>query len=514
MENKFIEYFKYNYIYERKELVKNIQDFFDSFNDGIIITDEDGRIIIYNRAKEIQENKDRNDMIGKYTWEAYGYSGGAESEHKKVLKSGIPILNKYSAHSFVKDVPQYISYSTYPIKIHDKIIGVYSISKNEDSLHENLVDTIEKKRQMHSRESFEELDYFENGTRYTFSNIVGNSKEIKNVINLAQNIAFLDNSILIIGETGTGKEVLSQSIHNFGDRSKEPFIGINCSAIPENLLESMLFGTEKGAYTGAIDSPGLFEKAKGGTLFLDDINTMPLGLQSKLLRAFQERRVARLGSSETYPIKCRILSATNEDPFLLIEEGKLREDLYYRIAGFSIKIPPLRERKEDIIELTEYFIRRYNRLLNKSSIGVDSSLKKVLDEYSWPGNIREMENLVENMLVNSNENEKYLGIEHIPPYLKNRFLITDFKNTIEEEKEAKSLKNMVSNFERNIIIKELNENSWNYSKTARKLDLNRNSLLYKIKRLNITKWLKTKQLLNYLTTNYIQKLNSFYKRNY
>lgn len=464
---------------------QSAEEFFDSLSDGIIISDKNGKIIVYNRAKEIQENRDRKNMLGKYTWDAYGYSGREGSEHWRVFKSGQPILNKYSAHSIVGGVAKYISYSTYPIILNEKIVGVYSISKNEDSLHESLVETIEKKRQFNLESEASETEYLENGTRYNFSNIIGNSQEMKNVINLAQNIAFLDNSILIIGETGTGKEVLSQSIHNFGDRSKEPFIGINCSAIPENLLESMLFGTVKGAYTGAVEAAGLFEKAKEGTVFLDDINTMPLGLQAKLLRALQEKRVSRVGSSETYPIKCRILSATNEDPFLLIENGKLREDLYYRIAGFTIKIPPLRDRKEDIILLTEYFIRRYSNLLGKSQIGVDSQLKKVLDNYNWPGNIREIENLIENMLVNSDDDEKYLSIKSIPPYLKERFLGN--KNYIQEEtkKDDLSLNEMVENFERQIITKTLLENNWNISKSARILDLNRNSLIYKIKRLEI-----------------------------
>ncbi len=469
-----------------------MKEFFDTFNDGILITDKKGIIVVYNRAKEIQENRNRQDMIGKYTWDAYGYSGKEGSEHYRVFKSGKPILNKYSAHSVVSGVAKYISYSTYPIIVDKKVIGVYSISKNEDSLHESLVETIEKKRELNLKNNLEVSEYLENGTRYNFSNIVGQSQDMKNVINLAQNVSFLDNSILIIGETGTGKEVLSQSIHNFGDRAKEPFIGINCSAIPENLLESMLFGTVKGAYTGAVESIGLFEKARGGTLFLDDINTMPLGLQAKLLRVLQEKRVARVGASETYPIKCRILSATNEDPFDLIDKRKLREDLYYRIAGFTIKIPPLRDRREDIIVLSEYFIRRYSKILGKSQIGVDYELKKILDRHSWPGNIREIENLIENMLVNSNDHEKYLTVKSIPNYLRDRFSVEKSEDKVEKNQDKASLNSMVENYERKIITEALEKNKGNISKTARTLDLNRNSLIYKMKRLEIN-WLNLKQ---------------------
>lgn len=478
--------FSYEGMCNNIEIYRDLEEIFDTISDGIIITDKIGKIVFYNRAKEIQENLDRKEMIGKFTWEAYGYSGREGSEHWQVFKSGVPVINKYSAHSIVNGEPKYISYSTYPLIIQGESIGAYSISKNEDSLHQSLVDTIEKKREfnLHS-EGIDVSQYLENGTRYTFTDIVGESEEMKSVINLGQNISFLDNSVLIIGETGTGKEVLAQSIHNFGSRSLETFIGINCSAIPENLLESMLFGTKKGAYTGAVDSAGLFEKAKEGTIFLDDINTMPLGLQAKLLRALQERRVTRVGSAEAYPIKCRILAATNEDPFMLIDQGRFREDLYYRIAGFSIKIPPLRDRKEDIILLVEYFIRRYNKLIDKKAIGVDQFLKKTLEEYAWPGNIRELENLIENMLVNSEKDEKYLTVENIPPYLKDRFVLSLPYVSDTKTKEISNFNKIIEDYERKILIESLKENDWNISKTSRRLDLNRNSLIYKMKRLGI-----------------------------
>lgn len=490
MENKSwnIDKFSYENLKKDKKFHKELEDFFDTLSDGIVITDKNGIILIYNREKEIQENRDRKEMIGKYIWDAYDYSLEEKSEHQAVYKSEKPIINEYSAHSVVDGIPRYINYSTYPLKIRGKTVGAYSVSKNETSLHQSLVDTIKQRREF-NRKSDKNLptEYYENGTRYTFSNIVGDSEGMKNVIRMAQNIAFLDNSVLIIGETGTGKEVLAQSIHNFSDRESEPFIGLNCSAIPENLLESMLFGTEKGAYTGAVDSKGLFEKAGRGTIFLDDINTMAIPLQAKLLRALQERKVTRVGSSKSYDINCRILSATNEDPFSLINEGKLREDLYYRIAGFSIRIPPLRSRKEDIILLVEYFIRRYNHLLEKSAIGVDPVLKKVLDDYKWPGNIRELENLVENMLVNADSDEKYLTVEDIPPYLKERFNAPEYEEYQEVELKNKSYNKIVDNFERKILFRALEDRDWNISKTARDLDLNRNSLIYKMDRLKLTK---------------------------
>lgn len=476
--------FSYESVFKDKNAAKQLIDFFDHFSDGIFITDREGRIIIYNKAKEIQENRSREEMVGKFTWEAYGYSGIEDSEHAQVFKTGEPVINKYSAHSIVDDVPRYISYSTYPLELDGERIGVYSISKSEDSLHKLLMETLEEKRQFNANIDMRtNRKYSENGTSYNFSDIVGNSESINQLINEAQSIAWLDNSILIVGETGTGKEVLSQSIHNYGKRSTEPFIGVNCSAIPENLLESMLFGTTKGAFTGALDSAGLFEEAKGGTLFLDEINTMPLAMQAKLLRALQEKRVRRIGSAKHYNIECRIIAATNEEPFSLINEGRMREDLYYRISGFLLHIPSLRERREDIVILVEHFIRRYSAYMGKTAVSVDSDLKKILDRYSWPGNIRELENLVENMLVNSNEGDKYLGVDNIPTYLRDRFST----EKLPPQKDLRPYNEILAGVEKKLITDALNENSWNVSRTARDLGLNRHSLLSKIKRLDIEK---------------------------
>lgn len=474
--------FLYETVYKDKLGAKQLTEIFDNFSDGIFITDREGKIVIYNKAKEIQENRDRNDMVGKYTWEAYGYSGIEGSEHAEVFRTGVPVINKYYAHSIVDDIPRYISYSTYPLEFEGEQVGVYSISKSEDSLHKLLMETLEEKRQFNANIDMRtNRKYSENGTSYSFSDIVGNSPAMNQLIKEAQNISWLDNAILIVGETGSGKEVLSQSIHNYGKRSKEPFIGVNCSAIPDNLLESMMFGTVKGAFTGAMDTAGLFEEAKEGTLFLDEINTMPLSMQAKLLRVLQEKRVRRLGSTKHYDIECRIIAATNEDPTELIKSGRMREDLYYRISGFLLRIPPLKERREDIIVLVDHFIKRYGALMGKAAIGVDSILKKVLDSYHWSGNIRELENLVENMLVNSDNESKYLTVDNIPSYLRSRFITGELPKL----RDLRPYNEIIADLEKNLITSSLNENSWNVSQTARELGLNRHSLLNKIKRLNI-----------------------------
>lgn len=457
---------------------------FDDLNEGVIISDETGRVIVYNKAMEKMENKSAEKMIGKFIWEAYGYNDRNASEHFQVLETGRELVNIYSAHVSVNGVPQYTNYSTYPIKDEEEIIGVLSICKNEKELHSLLMDTIESRRKHNVNYDIATgRTYSENGTSYSFSDFVGESEEISRLIKEAQNIAWLDNSILIVGETGTGKEVLAQSIHNYGKRSVEPFIGVNCGAIPENLIESILFGTVKGAFTGAVDHPGLLEEAGTGTLFLDEINSMPVLTQSKLLRVLQEKRVNRVGDNKSYEIKCRFISAMNEQPHDAIQGGSFREDLYYRLAGFNLYIPALRERKSDIDLLILSFLKRYAPLMGKNIIDIDDRLRSILQNYPWPGNIRELENLVENMLVSADANERVLGVEHIPAYLEKRILGPNPYLDYEESED--SLPSTLASIEREIIRKSLEKNDYNYTKTAKELGIIRQSLMYRIKKLEI-----------------------------
>lgn len=454
----------------------------DSLYDGVLLTDKEGKILIYNPAMEELEERSASDMIGKYTWDAYEYSGKSESEHMQVFETGIPILNRYKAHAFNNGKPIYKSYSTLPIYKDGEIIGVYSISKNETKLQSLLSETVELKRQF-NQDKDNSLEIKSNGTRFNFSNIIGSSKIMKQLIKESEAISWLDNSILLVGDTGTGKEVFAQSIHNFGKRASNHFIGINCSAIPENLLESILFGSVKGAFTGALDSKGLFEEAGQGTIFLDELNSMPINMQTKLLRVIQEKSVRRVGGIESYPLKCRIISAMNEDPYKLIEEGKLRQDLFYRIAGYNLYIPPLNERENDLMQLAEYYISRGNLVMNKNIIGITEKLKNMMEEYKWPGNIRELEHFIENIMVRTSDEDRYLREDNIPSY------ILDIMGTVNNDVKLKTINNdlqeKLDNLEKESIISTLNKNMWNVSKTAKQLEITRQSLIYRMKKLNI-----------------------------
>lgn len=428
------------------------------------------------------EARESEDMLGKYIWDAYGYSDINKSEHMQVFNSKVPIINKYKAHVYKDGRPLYKSYSTFPIEKGQETIGVYSISKNETKIHNLLSETIELKRQFKDKNKDKKVK--SNGTRYTFTDIIGSSDTMTELIREAQGISWLDNNILIVGDTGTGKEVFAQSIHNFGKRKSEPFIGINCSAIPENLLESILFGTVKGAYTGALDSSGLFEEAGGGTLFLDEINSMPMSMQTKLLRVLQERQVRRVGGKESYPIECRIISAMNEDPNLLMEEERLRKDLFYRIAGFNLYIPPLKDRKEDLFEMTYHFITKNNINMNRNIMEIKDNLKEIMESYEWPGNARELEHFIENIMIKSHEDERYLRAENIPNFIKHTM-----GKTIPNNKKIEdiSLEEELERLERDLIIKALDKNLWNVSKSAKDLKVTRQSLIYRMKKLDINR---------------------------
>src|SRR5580698_5843131 len=232
------------------------------------------------------------------------------------------------------------------------------------------------------------------------TNLIGSSKAFKSVLEEVCMVAPLECSVLIQGETGTGKEVVARAIHDGGTRRHKPFIALNCAAIPGPLLESELFGHEKGAFTGAVaQTVGRFQAAHGGTLFLDEIGDMPLELQPKLLRVLQEQQFERIGSTRTLRADVRVVAATNQDLVRMVEEKTFRADLYYRLSVFPISLPPLRERKEDIPALVNYFVRRFSRRLGKSIDQVPDGVMEILQSYHWPGNIRELQNFIERSAI-------------------------------------------------------------------------------------------------------------------
>lgn len=464
-----------------------LEEIIDKVHEGVILTDQDCVITLFNPAKEQMEQMKASDVLGKISWEAYSHSNQEESEHQQVLDGGVAIENAYRPHAYVGETPVYIHYSTYPVKRDGKVIGVYTISRNESVLRELLYETIEHKRLLR-REDLEESEWkkLAKGTHFSFADIVGASKQMKRLLKEAQTIAPLSTPVLITGETGTGKEVLAQSIHNLGRENKK-FVAINCAAIPENLVESVLFGTVKGAYTGALDSVGLFREAEDGTLFLDEINSMSPTLQAKLLRALQEKSVRPVGGLKEYPIRCRLICASNEKPEDLLREKRLRNDLFYRIAGFCLAIPPLRERPEDLLDLTRLFIKKFNKEFYKHVERISPGLQEWILEGEWPGNTRELQNIVQNMMVRVSETSPELTVAELPDYARP----AAWKKPEEElpkpdvQWEDTDINEILWKVQKTVIQRALESHEGNITQAAASLGIGRQNLMARMKRLGI-----------------------------
>jgi Nif-specific regulatory protein len=324
-----------------------------------------------------------------------------------------------------------------------------------------------KRRQIQLEEMVDE--------RYGFKNIIGNSKTFQKVIQIVKQVAPTDASVLITGESGTGKEVIANSIHANSKRSKNQYIKVHCAALPETLLESELFGHEKGAFTGAIARKrGRFELADGGTIFLDEIGDLPLKLQAKLLRVIQQKSFEKVGSDTTIKVDVRILAATNRDIEALVEKGEFRSDLYYRLNVLPIYIPPLRQRPEDIPELANFFLKKFSRETKKQFDGFSDEAMEIMLSYSWPGNVRELENCIERACVISKD--RWIKAEDL--------LLRNMQHN-SAMSEQRNLKNALTVFKKHYIKKVLEENNWNQTEAAKALDIQRTYLSRLLKELDI-----------------------------
>lgn len=321
--------------------------------------------------------------------------------------------------------------------------------------------------------------------------IVGKSHQMQEILRVISKISSSPSTVLMTGESGTGKEVVALEIHRNSDRASKPFIKINCAAIPHNLMESELFGYEKGAFTGAVSSkPGRFELAHEGTLFLDEIADMPLEMQVKLLRVIQESEFERVGGLQTIKINVRLIAATNKDIIKEVSEGRFREDLYYRLNVVPIHLPPLRERKLDLEDLIYFFIRKFNQRLNKKIEAVDHLCMECLLNYHWPGNIRHLENVLERAVLMSEGNIlriKDLPVEIIESMQSHDLTKNDVMEAYESGKPFKDIiKEQTQTVEREIISRALEQNEGNITKTADRLGLSRKGLQLKLKELNLS----------------------------
>lgn len=447
---------------------------------GIHVVDSSGKTIIYNQAMADMEGLDTNEVMGKSILEIFPSLTPETSTLLTVLKMGKPIYNKYQTYLNNKGKQISTLNSTIPIRISQGKIGALEIAKNitkEKELSDKLV-------YLHQELASKDID----GSSlkgYTFRNLIGEDEKFLYAVEIARKTAVSSSTVLIYGETGTGKELFAQSIHNESSRKHKPLIAQNCAALPESLLEGILFGTVKGSFTGAINRPGLFEQANGGTLMLDEINSMGHQLQAKLLRVLQEGYVRRIGGLSDIPVDVRILATTNEDPLVLLQKGILRKDLYYRLNVISVSIPPLRERKTDIMLLTDHFIKKYNNILQKDIWYVSNEVKEAFLNYNWPGNVRELENIIESA-INMINSGHVIKPEHISQEMRDVMFKASKNNHYLNLNEDQPLDRIVEEVEKGLILEALRKCENNISRSAEMLGLKRQTLQHKLKKYDIS----------------------------
>ena len=471
------------------EILKILYSFWDIEFSFVALRSPDRRSVQIVKAFGFKEEEARRVIFRK----GEGITG-------KVFKSGVPVvltdplsnpalLNRTRVREKLKGSEMFVAV---PVKVGGDIVGVLAAFKSFSSGEsvERGIETLmilgaligmfyrlNEKIEQERLEWEEEKRMLREELRKTYSihGIVGNSTAVLNLVEVVRKVAATDSTVLITGESGTGKSLIARAIHFLSPRKDRPFITINCAAIPETLLEAELFGYEKGAFTGAyLPKKGKFELANGGTIFLDEIGDMPLSLQAKLLRVIQERELERLGSERSVRIDVRIIAATNRDLHTLVREGKFREDLYYRLNVVPIHVPPLRERREDIPLLIDHFLERFNSRYGKK-VRLTPDAVEPLIEYDWPGNIRELENTIERLVV---MNEGTVRAIDLPPHI-----LAYRRKTPPQE--ISNLPEKLQITEREKIVEALERTGYVKSRAAKLLGYTLRQLDYRIKKYGI-----------------------------
>ena len=448
----------------------------DNINEGIHVVNEVGKTIIYNKKMSELESMDKDIVLGKKITDVFPSLNENNStlmltlKNKKEIKNNQQeYLNKYGQKIITIN-------STIPIFLENGSVWALEIARDiteTKKLYNKIVSLQEK---LYTDDNLDD----DQNRHFTFNDIKGENKKLKQVMNYARQAARTDSSILIVGDTGTGKELFAQGIHSGSRRQNKPFIAQNCAALPENLLEGILFGTRKGGFTGAINRKGLFEQANGGTLLLDEINSMSKSLQAKLLRVLQEGLVRPVGGKEDIKVDVRIIATSNKSPVESIREGNLREDLYYRLAVVLLQLPLLSERQDDILLLANYFINIINKKFNKRIMGLSDEVKEIFYNYSWPGNVRQLEHVIEGA-INIISDGNYIKKEHVKPFL------IDIRSNQKEQKidNQKTLPEKMEKLEKEYIIEALKKNAKNITTTAKYLGIKRQSLQYRMNKYDI-----------------------------
>lgn len=453
------------------EMLSIYEFLIDRLDEGVHVVDRTGKTIIYNQKMAEMESMDKRHVLNKDVLDLFTFPDEGYSTLLHVLQTGNSTTSMKQTYFNQQGKTITTINHTMPITIEGKICGAAEIARDItkiEQIHENIL------------------------RRYEIDHLIGTSPAIEEIMQLAKRAARTNSPILLVGETGTGKELFAQSMHHASQRSGGPFVSQNCSAFPENLIESILFGTVQGVFPGAIDRPGLLEQANGGTILLDQLNALSLPLQEKLLHSIQDRVVRRLGDTSDRAIDVRVFATINEDPLDAIATGRLRKDLYYRLSVVTLFLPPLRERKEDIPSLTTYFINKYNVRFGMQVSGVSDDVMKYFLIYPWPGNVRELEHAIEGALNIANDHAQ-IEVIHLPLHLRRKVnVLNEFAlETLQEQPkdyamalQERTLQNQLEEYERAYVHKVLKKYAGNVSAAARELGVSRQSLQYRLRKWN------------------------------
>lgn len=442
--------------------------------DGITVINTSGKVVFhakynprFKQEKILLKNPDKN------LFELYPGLQPEDSTLVECVKNGECIYRKdqkfYDCNGNLINTDNV----TLPIVKSGKVVGAIELSKDITSINDLTSD--------YSNDADVRRKNWKSYAHFTYDDIITQNKMMIEIIEKTKIIADSISPVLIYGETGTGKELFAQSIHNYSNRKNKPFIVQNCAALPESLFESLLFGTTSGAFTGARNKPGLFEIANGGTLYLDEINSMPFNLQSKLLRVLQDQYVRRLGNIKPNKIDVRIITSMNINPIDAVHKNILRKDLFYRLNVVGIKIPPLRERRDDISILVNFFIKKYNNLFKHNVRGIGKEVYYAFQKCSWNGNVRELEHVIESSI--NIVKDGYIHFRDLPVYFIDEMEEKMFD--VDGQDDVRSLSSAVAEIEKKIIEKSVKRCMGNISQTAKLLNIPRQTLQYKIQKYNI-----------------------------
>lgn len=450
----------------------------DQITDGVQIYDKNACAIYFNKASRgISHIPSGVGVEGRHLLDMYNLDESV-STIMTTLQTQAPVIDRvdsFRTNDF-STAPIASANTSYPIFREGELLGAVVFEQTAEIVEKNL-----KKMEATGKalSAFSQRPPKVSFSGYTFDNVIGSCPKLREAVALAQRVAPQDSPILLVGETGTGKEIFAQSIHRSSRRRGGKFLAINCAAVPETLIESLLFGTRKGSFTGSEDKAGYLEEAAGGTLFLDELNSMSLAMQSKILRVLQEKTFRRVGGSQDIRLDVRVISSCNEDPFKAVAENTFRRDLFYRLSTVMIELPPLREHLEDLEELIRYRLEATAYQFVHAVTRVDPEVLTLLRAYHWPGNVRELFHVLD--YAQNVTDSQVMEVRHLPPYLlKHRNEPAAPLPAIDFSRET--LQGLMDDYEKQVIAQALDHCGYNISQTAQTLGILRQSLQYRIRK--------------------------------